>query len=127
MAWIEFNNNPVAARVGDCAVRAVSKALDVDWETAYIMLVANGMAMGDVISSDNVWGATLRQHGFYRRIMPDSCPDCYTVEDFCADHPVGTFTLGLGGHVVTAQDGDWFDTWDSGQEPIQFIWYRKEA
>lgn len=39
MAWIEFNNNPVGRRVGDCAVRAISKALDTDWESAYISLV----------------------------------------------------------------------------------------
>ena len=29
MAFIEYNNNPVGRRVGDCAVRAVSKALNM--------------------------------------------------------------------------------------------------
>lgn len=65
MAWREFNNNPVGRRVGDCAVRAISKALDTDWESAYILLVSNGFAMGDMPSADSVWGATLRQKGFY--------------------------------------------------------------
>ena len=45
--YIEFNNNPCGRRVGDCAVRAVSKALDVSWETAYIMLAMNGLQMCD--------------------------------------------------------------------------------
>ncbi len=126
MAWIEFNNNPVGRRVGDCAVRAVSRALDTDWENAYLSLVMNGYAMGDMPSSDSVWGATLRQHGFYRMSIPDSCPNCYTAEDFCADHPEGTYVLGFGGHVATVVDGDLYDSWDSSLEIPQFVWFRKE-
>lgn len=126
MAYIEYNPNPVGRRVGDCAVRAVAKALDVDWEAAYLMLVANGFAMGDMPSADSVWGATLRQNGFYRASLPDTCPDCYTAEDFCRDHPRGTFVLGYGGHTATIVNGDLFDSWDSSSEAPQFYWYRKE-
>ena len=63
--WIELNNNPLSRRVGDCAVRAVAVALGVDWETAYIMLSANGYAMGDVPSADAVWGATFFEIRYY--------------------------------------------------------------
>jgi hypothetical protein len=126
MAWIEFNNNPVAARVGDCAVRAVSKALNTDWETAYLMLTANGFAMGNMPSADAVWGATLRQHGFYRMAIPDTCPDCYTARDFCEDHPQGIYVLAFGGHVATVVDGDLYDSWCSLDEVPQFVWFKKE-
>ena len=47
MAWIEYNNNPVGRKVGDCSVRAVSKALDMGWEAAYIALAMNGLQMCD--------------------------------------------------------------------------------
>ena len=126
MAFVEWNPNPVGRRVGDCAVRAVSKALDTDWETAYAMIAVNGFSMGDMPSSDSVWGATLREHGFYRVNLPDQCPDCYTVNDFCRDHPKGTYVLGLGGHVVTVVDGDLYDSWDSSTEIPQFVWYRED-
>lgn len=46
--WIEFLNNPIGRRVGDCAVRAISKALNMGWEAAYIALVMNGLQMGDI-------------------------------------------------------------------------------
>ena len=46
--YIEFNNNPVGRKGGDCAVRAVSKALDVKWENAYLQLAINGLQMGDI-------------------------------------------------------------------------------
>lgn len=124
--WREFNNNPAGRRVGDCAVRAISVALGVDWETAYNLIADAGFNMADMPSSDSVWGAVLRQNGFYRSAVSNSCPDCYSAENFCRDHPRGTFVLGFGGHVATVRDGVLFDSWDSSQEIPQFFWYRKE-
>lgn len=124
--WKEFNNNPTGRRVGDCAIRAVSVALDIDWETAYALIAANGYQMGDMPSSDSVWGSVLRQHGFYRTAIPDQCPDCYTARDFAEDNPHGTFVLGFGGHVATIKDGTLFDAWDSSNEIPQYVWFKKE-
>ena len=123
--WIEYQNNPVGRRVGDCSVRAISKALNMGWEAAYIALVINGLQMGDMPSSDSVWGATLRQHGFKRTNIPDECPACYTASDFCEDHPQGVFVLGFGGHVATVVDGNLYDSWDSSKEVPQFVWYKE--
>lgn len=123
--WIKFNPNPTGRFVGDCAVRAVSVALDIDWEEAYNLISDAGYAMGDMPSSDSVWGAVLRQHGFYRAAIPNSCPDCYTAEDFAADHPSGVFVLGFGGHVATVIDGDLYDSWDSSNEVPVYFWYKK--
>lgn len=126
MIYVRYNPNPTGRRVGDCAVRAIAKALDVDWETAYLTITKAGYLMGDMPSSDSVWGAVLRQNGFYRDIIPNTCPDCYTAEDFCRDHPDGVFVLGFGGHVATAVDGRLYDSWDSSQEVPVYFWYRKE-
>lgn len=123
--YIRFNNNPMSRTVGDCAARAVSLALGVDWEEAYNLIADAGYAMGDMPSSDSVWGAVLRQNGFYRSAIPNSCPDCYTARDFAADHPRGVFVLGFGGHVATVIDGDLYDSWDSSNEVPVYYWYRK--
>lgn len=122
--YIEWNNNPVGRRVGDCSVRAISKALDVDWETAYAMIASNGFAMGDMPSSNSVWGAVLRQNGFKKQAIPNSCPDCYTFADFARDNPRGTFVLGTGTHVATVVDGNIYDSWDSSDEIPVFVWFR---
>lgn len=123
--WVKYNPNPMSRTVGDCAVRAVAAALGVDWEEAYNLIADAGYAMGDMPSSDSVWGAVLRQNGFYRTSIPNSCPDCYTVEDFSADHPRGVFVLGFGGHVATVIDGDLYDSWDSSNEVPVYFWYKK--
>ena len=124
--WVQYNPNPVNRSVGDCAIRALTKALDVDWETAYLLTTANGYGMGDMPSADSVWGSVLRQNGFYRDSIPNTCPDCYTAANFAQDHPHGVYVLGFGGHVATIQDGDIYDSWDSSNEIPQFYWYRKE-
>ena len=124
--WRQFNNNPTGRAVGDCAVRALSVALDADWETAYTMIAINGFLMGDMPSSNSVWGAVLRQRGFYRKAIPDTCPDCYTFADFAHDNPDGVFVLGTGTHVAAVKDGVIYDAWDSSNEIPQFVWYRKD-
>lgn len=78
-----YNPNPTGrTSAGDCAVRAVAKALDISWENAFWKIALNAFYMGDVMSSNAVWGAVLREHGFRRQGLPHLCPDCYTAEDF---------------------------------------------
>lgn len=124
--WKYFLNNPTGRAVGDCAVRAVSVALGVDWETAYAMLAVNGFAMGDVMNANSVTGATLRQHGFKRANIPNECPDCYDIGDFADEHPNGTYVVGTGSHVVAVKDGIIFDSWDSTKEIPLYYWSREE-
>ena len=123
--WIPYNDNPAGRNVGDCSVRAVSVALGIDWEDAYALTAEAGYRMGDMPSSNSVWGAVLRQNGFYRASIPNTCPDCYTAEQFAADHPEGVYVLGFGNHVATVRDGFIFDSWDSSMEIPQYYWYKK--
>jgi len=122
--WKEYNCNPVRKRVGDCTVRAMSKALGQDWETTYVGLALQGFMMADLPSANAVWGAYLRRKGFRRYIIPEECPDCYCVADFAAEHPKGTYILALSGHVVCVCDGDIYDTWDSSEETPLYYWER---
>lgn len=123
--WREYDPNPVRKRVGDCTVRAVSKALEQDWETTYTGIAVEGFLLGDMPSANHVWGAYLRRHGFIRHVIPDTCPDCYTVADFSEEHPNGTYILAISGHVVCVSGGDWWDSWDSGGEIPLYFWERK--
>lgn len=126
MAYSYYNPNPVGQFVEDCVPRALSKALNTDWETAKVLISNASFKMADMEHSNRVWGAVLRQNGFYREIIPNECPDCYTIEDFCNDHQKGTFVLFTDGHVVTVVDGVLYDAWDSSNEVPQYYWYRKE-
>jgi hypothetical protein len=72
-----------------------------------------------------VWGEYLYKQGFRKGAIPDTCPNCYTVRAFCADNPIGTFLLATGSHVIAVIDGNYYDTWDSGNEVPIYYW-RKE-
>lgn len=124
--WAWYNPSPAGRNVGDCSVRAVAKALNTDWETAYAMIAMNGYLMNDVPSSNTVWGSVLKQNGFQRSVIPTTCPDCYTAEDFAKDHPHGTYVLGFGNHVATCKDGVIYDSWDSTQEIPVYYWAKED-
>ncbi|MCD8088219.1 MAG: hypothetical protein LUE22_06505 [Oscillospiraceae bacterium] len=122
--YVYYNPSPSGRNVGDCTVRAISKALGQDWEQTYTGLAVEGYLLNDMPSSNVVWGSYLKSHGFKRQILPDDCHDCYSVADFAADHPRGTYILALSGHVVCVEDGNWFDTWNSGNEIPLYYWER---
>lgn len=120
-----FNPNPRAEKVGDCAVRAIAKALEIGWYQSYVELVNEGLTQCDMPSANNVWGAVLRRHGFQRAAIPAECPDCYTVGDFIRQHPKGTYVVALKNHVVTVVDGVLYDTWNSMDENPIYFWRRE--
>ena len=120
--FVFYNPNPHNKLVGDCVIRAISKATCESWDNTYNGICEVGKEMKDMPSSNAVWGAYLKRKGFKRHIIPNSCPDCYSVKDFCRDNPQGMFVLGLDGHVVTVLHGNYYDTFDSGDECPQFYW-----
>lgn len=124
--WVEYNPNPRQKRVGDCVVRAISKALNQSWEDTFIDLTIQAYLAGDLLSSNAVWGAYLKSKGFTRDIVSNDCPECYTIEDFCNEHPKGTYIIGTGTHAVAVVDGDYFDTWRSGSETPIYFYYKGE-
>ena len=120
--WIYQNKNPMNNRVGDCVVRALSTALNQEWEKTYTELCIQGLMFCDLPSSNAVWASYLQHKGFKKKIIPDTCPECYTIKDFCEEHPQGRFVLGTGNHAVAVVDGCVFDTWQSeGELPIYYF------
>lgn len=120
--YVHYNPNPTMKNREDCVIRAITKTLELDWDTAYIQLMAKGFEVKEMPSINWVWGAFLRDMGFERKNIPNTCPDCYTVAAFCDDHPKGAFILATGTHVIAVIDGRYYDTWDSGDEvPVYYF------
>jgi hypothetical protein len=121
--YVHFNNNPLGRNtVGDCSVRAVSKALGVSWDEAHDMLSHMSKQMGTIMNDNDVISAVLRIHGFHKEGFPWTCRDCYTVREFARDNPYGTYVVGTGSHVVTVIDGNYYDSWRSGDESVIYFW-----
>ena len=101
---------------------AIAIATNKAWVDTYLDLCLMGMIMADMPSANSVTTAYLRNKGFQRKTVPDSCPNCYTIADFCKDHPKGTYIIGTGSHLTTVIDGDLWDSWDSSNEcPVYYF------
>lgn len=112
--WVKVNANPGKRRVGDCVVRAISVATGKPWLRVYDDLYRVGREAFDMPSSNTVWGFYLYRLGFKPFVLPDACPQCLTVKDFCKHFPEGAYIIGTGSHAIAVIDGDYFDTFDSG-------------
>ena len=123
--FIRTNPNPANNLVGDCVIRAISILTNKSWDYVFIDLYQFAHNMYDMPSSNAVWGAYLHDLGYKRKVIPNTCPNCYTVRHFCRDNPRGYYLLATGTHVVTVIDGDYYDTWDSGDE-IPIYYFTKE-
>lgn len=109
-----LNKNPKFRITNDCVIRAIAKALDMEWDEAFDEISDEAKEKYDTMDANHVWIGWLKKQGFRLYPIPNTCPDCYTIRDFCMDHPWGTYILGTGTHVVTVINGNWFDSFDSG-------------
>lgn len=120
--YVPYNPNPYHKRVDDCVIRGIAKVLGKDWNTVYLGVAMQGFTSKNMPSSNAVWGDYLRRKGFKRYAIPNSCPECYTVADFADEHPKGRYILATGSHVIAVVNGDYYDTWDSGEEvPVYYF------
>lgn len=125
MTWVQYNPNPCGRSVGDCSVRALTKALGVDWRRAYAEACVCGNELCDMPSSNSVWGEVLRRHGFVRRAA--DCVGCMTAAEFADAHPEGSYVLVFGNHVAVLENNALWDSWDSRHEIVQYYWTKQEG
>ena len=119
--WKYINPNPCGKSTGDCTVRALSKVLNVSWKTAYRMICDKGEDMCLMPPNNAIFNAVLSDHGFISSVINDS-----TVKEFCRGHPKGVYVVGTGTHVVAIINGDYYDSWDSGNEDIIYYWKERD-
>lgn len=119
--YVRFNPNPENLQTGDCVIRALSKLLNKTWDQVYVDLSLQGFGMSRMMSDNSVHQSYLRQYGYHIRPIPNSCPDCITVKEFSNMFPKGRYILATGDHVVALIDGDYFDSFDSGDEIVSYV------
>ena len=123
--WIKQNYNPLGLLVDDCVIRAIATATGKTWDDVFLELSMVAYSEKVLINSNKVWGKYLVDNGFVKRNLPDTCPNCYTVNDFAEDHKFGIYVVGDGAHAIAVIDGYYIDTWDSGDRTVLFFYERQ--
>lgn len=120
--WIYANPNPEHNDVPDCVIRAICIALNKSWDEVFDELSIVAKNNHSITADDHIWGRYLYQLGFIPFILPESCPECITVRAFSNIFKNGTYIIGTGYHAVAVIEGDYYDTWDSGDVIPKFFW-----
>ena len=123
--YIYHNANPFNQRSSDCTIRAISTLLGETWDDVYIDLSLQGFLMKCMMVENKVWGSYLYQLGYNKfvcQLRDDRCP---SIIEFSISHPEGSYLLCTGSHVVALVDGNYYDTWDSGNEIVDYYWTKE--
>ena len=126
MAYIYMNMNPIKRNTNDCVVRALSLVMGKSWEDIYLELAYEGLSLYDMMEANSTWGNYLKKNGFIQSVLPNTCPLCYTLRDFCKDNPYGAYIVATGSHVIAVIDGDYYDITDSGNEIVTYFFYKED-
>lgn len=123
--WVYANPNPCRREEPDCVVRAIAIALDRTWKRVHDDLCSLSRDKCTMPSVNWLWELYLKRNGFEKFLLPDACPSCMTVKDFARMYPEGTYVIGTGTHAVAVIDGNWWDTWDSGDETPSYFFRKR--
>lgn len=119
--YIHYNGNPCGLSIGDCVIRAISIVTGYSRHKVYAGLCLQGFPCTIWGNSNAVWADYLKSLGFKRYTVYGK----HTVGEFAEKHPHGRYIIGTGSHAVAVVYGDIIDSWDSGQEIVQY-YFTKE-
>lgn len=123
--YVFANPNPYKLITDDCVVRAISLAEQESWDDIFVGLMVQGYMEKEMPNANSVWGHYLIDRGYKRSNIPNTCPDCYTLSQFCSEHPHGTYVVGTGTHAVCVIEGDWYDIFNSA-DTVPLYYFTKE-
>lgn len=116
--YYQPNDKDLKDKVGDCQIRALSKALNLSWLEVFdiVMPICREMQTSSIFDCDlNKTKDAMNQLGFdYQGISNKKGSKRPTVEQFSKEHKNGKYVLSVANHVVGCVDGKYYDTWDSG-------------
>lgn len=122
--WHKFNPNPEDRNIGDCTLRSYCAAFDIDWNKAFD--IASVVAKGEASMIQYVAQKVLTE--YFNCTVDESYnkksvkkEDRMTVNQFAETHPYGTYILHTRSHQVTVKDGEYWDSYDSGDKKVDIV------
>lgn len=117
---------PNIHKCGDCSIRCVCAAEDMNWFDVFDGLAASARkgqwAMGVRENIDDY----LTSLGYeWHAITPKKGERRPTVAGFARMHPNGRYVMYVAGHVVGGKNGKYMDIWDSGNKSLYGYWIKK--
>ena len=121
-AYYQPNDKDIKDKMGDCQIRALSKALNLTWLQTFDLItpMCREVQAPDIFCCDlKTTKELMSRIGFeYTGISNKNGSHRPTVEEFTKAHPTGRYVCTIVHHVVAAVDGKYYDTWDCGRKSL---------
>ena len=125
--YYQPNAKDLKDKYGDCVIRALTKAMGKEWMQVFDELVPIAKEFQCMPNCKPCYEKYLLNNGFtYKGISNTKGTTRPTVESFAKEHRSGTYVLRVAHHLVTVQDGMYFDTWDSGRKSLYGYWFKEQ-
>lgn len=116
--FIYYNVNPKGEQIGDCVIRAISLATNIDYYQIEQMLYE----IGEFYSCEELCVCC------YSYLLEDvfnlEPVECYgmSVREFANSHPVGTYLIRMDAHLSTLINSNIYDIWNCSNEILTNAW-----
>jgi len=115
-------------KAGDCAVRAMAIALELDYKDCYNELAKqNQVSTGQKSARNGIWKKdfelVLKRYGW----VWHKAPKFDGRKAYCHDMPKGKVIGRMSRHYVAIIDGVCNDSWNSGQKMVYGYWAKPDT
>ena len=125
--YYQPNKMDLKDNYGDCAIRTICKSENLDWLDAYDLMYHYSREVQCPMNCKHGFEYILKKLGYtYTPISNKKGTKRPTVDRFSKDHNNGTFILVVANHYVCSKDGNYYDTWDSGDKSLYGYWTKGE-
>lgn len=114
------DGTPMKWKHCDCTVRAICKAENTDWESAYKLLFEIGLEHYMMPCDPELLNIAFAGMGYLRHTFKNT--ERIPLKKFAETHKQGTFIASMPGHVVAVVNGKYYDAFDSGDFYITSYW-----
>lgn len=124
--YYQPNKMDLKDNYGDCVVRSLCKAMNKEWIDVFKELCSYAEKLQCMPNSKPCYEMYAKNNGFvYTGISNKKGTKRPTVDSFSKEHKQGTYILIVANHNVTCVDGQYFDTWDSGEKSLYGYWKKE--
>jgi hypothetical protein len=107
------DGTPYKWKYGDCAIRAIARLCDLNWDGAFDLAVGYCRDNHMVCSDPYLIDVMMKDLGYAKTGYKTR--ERMKVKDFCKAHTHGRYMCNVAGHVVAVVNGKYYDAWDSGE------------
>jgi len=117
-----YNANPLGKYTGDCVARAISAVTGMSWETVIVEITNFGIPLGLPYDVPDCYSKYIEHLGMVKFSQPRVGKKRLTGKQFLKQFK-GACVLHIGGlHIVCANKGVIFDTWDCTDNCVGNFW-----